>query len=137
MGREIMNKKKIDAFIKKVKFDEKGLVHVIVQDYNDKKVLMIAYMNKKSLRITLQEGKTCFWSRSRNKLWRKGEQSGNQQIIKKIYIDCDGDCLLILAKQIGGAACHTGYRSCFYRTMKTNGSIVVSGKKIFDPSKVY
>lgn len=90
-----------------------GLVPAIIQDYKSKKVLMLAYINKESFRRTLLTGRTWFWSRSRKKLWNKGETSGHYQLVKKILIDCDRDTLLILVKQIGNA-CHTGKKSCFF-----------------------
>ncbi|MBU1121546.1 MAG: phosphoribosyl-AMP cyclohydrolase [Candidatus Omnitrophica bacterium] len=97
-----------------LKFDEKGLIAAIVQDSKSGDVLMIAYMNKESLEITLKEKRTCFYSRSRQTLWRKGESSGHVQKVKSIYYDCDKDALLIKVKQ-EGVACHTGEWSCFYR----------------------
>ncbi|MCD6228166.1 MAG: phosphoribosyl-AMP cyclohydrolase [Candidatus Omnitrophica bacterium] len=102
--------------IPKLKFDKRGLIPAIVQDYKTKEVLMLAYMNKESLKITLKEGRTCFYSRSRKVLWRKGESSGNVQKVKEIYYDCDKDALLVKVKQVG-VACHTGNRSCFYRRL--------------------
>lgn len=99
------------------KFDDKGLIPAVIQDYKTKEVLMAAYMNKRSLKETLKKGKTCFWSRSRKKLWVKGETSGHFQFVRSIYYDCDCDCLLIKVRQVG-AACHTGNRSCFYRRLK-------------------
>jgi len=102
--------------IPKLKFDKRGLMPAIVQDYKTKEVLMLAYMNKESLKITLKEGRTCFYSRSRRVLWRKGESSGNIQKVKEIYYDCDKDALLVKVKQVG-VACHTGNRSCFYRRL--------------------
>ncbi|MEK6715111.1 MAG: phosphoribosyl-AMP cyclohydrolase [Candidatus Omnitrophota bacterium] len=101
----------------KLKFDDNGLIPAIIQDYRNKEVLMIAYMNKESLKRTLRLGKTCFWSRSRRQYWVKGETSGNFQFIKSIAYDCDGDALLIKVRQLG-VACHTGNRSCFYRLVK-------------------
>lgn len=100
--------------VPKLKFDKKGLIVAIVQDVKTKKVLMVAYMNRKSLKITLGEGRTCFYSRSRKVLWRKGETSGHIQKVKGIYYDCDKDTLLIKVTQ-KGAACHTGNKTCFYR----------------------
>ena len=97
-----------------LKFDKKGLIPAVIQDYNTGEVLMVAYMNKDSLKITLKEKRTCFYSRSRKVLWRKGETSGNIQKVKSIWYDCDKDTLLIKVEQIG-SACHTGNRSCFYR----------------------
>ncbi|MEW5758132.1 MAG: phosphoribosyl-AMP cyclohydrolase [Candidatus Omnitrophota bacterium] len=100
-----------------LKYDANGLIPAIIQDYKTKKVLMLAYMNKESVKKTLKLGKTCFWSRSRKEYWVKGETSGHFQFIKNIYYDCDRDALLILVKQIG-AACHTNNKSCFYRKIK-------------------
>ncbi|MDP8260324.1 MAG: phosphoribosyl-AMP cyclohydrolase [Candidatus Gygaella obscura] len=98
----------------KFKFDDKGLIPTIVQDYKTNEVLMLAYMNKASINKTLKLKKTCFWSRSRKEYWVKGMTSGNFQHIKKISYDCDADTLLIKVRQIGGA-CHTGKKSCFFR----------------------
>ncbi len=125
-----------DKLFENVKKDQTGLIPCIVQDADDGAVLMVAYMNEDSLKKTIQDKKACFWSRSRNKFWLKGEESGNVQEVKEVYIDCDGDCVLIKVKQIGGAACHTGMRSCFFR--KVEGEKLVSvGEKVFDPAKVY
>jgi len=121
----------------KVKFNKDGLLPAVVQDYRTKEVLMGAYMNGEALSRTLRTGKAWFYSRSRKKLWLKGESSGHVQKVKEIRFDCDGDCLLVKVEQVGGA-CHTGYRSCFYRKLKDRkGNTAVSGKKIFDPDKVY
>lgn len=97
-----------------LKFDAKGLIPAIVQDYKSGEVLMLAYMNKESLRRTLKTGKTCFWSRSRREYWVKGATSGHFQFVKSVFYDCDMDALLVKVRQVG-AACHTGERSCFYR----------------------
>ena len=99
---------------KDLKYDKKGLIPVIIQDYKTGEVLILAYMNRESLRRTLKLGKTCFWSRSRRAYWIKGETSGNYQYVKQIAYDCDMDALLIKVRQVG-VACHTGNRSCFYR----------------------
>ena len=103
--------------IKNLKFDAKSLIPAIIQDYKTGEVLMLAYMNKESLRRTLKSGKTCFWSRSRKEYWIKGATSGNYQYVKAVAYDCDMDALLIKVRQIG-VACHTGNRSCFYRKIK-------------------
>ncbi|HCS76611.1 MAG TPA: phosphoribosyl-AMP cyclohydrolase, partial [Syntrophaceae bacterium] len=95
-----------------------GLVPVIVQDAETKDILMLAYMNRASWEATLQSGRATFWSRSRQKLWLKGESSGHVQMIKNIFIDCDEDTILLQVEQLGGAACHTGHRSCFYRKLE-------------------
>jgi phosphoribosyl-ATP pyrophosphohydrolase/phosphoribosyl-AMP cyclohydrolase len=100
-----------------LKFNKHGLIPAIIQDYRTRKVLMLAYMNKKSLGRTIKSGKTCFWSRSRKEYWVKGATSGNYQFVKAIFYDCDMDALLILVRQ-KGVACHTGNRSCFYRKLK-------------------
>lgn len=120
-----------------IKWGSDGLIPCVVQDAEDQAVLMVAYMNRISLEKTLKERKACFWSRSRGKLWLKGEESGNFQAVKKVSIDCDGDCLLIQVKQVGDAACHTGMRSCFYRKVSDKGALAVEGKRVFDPKKVY
>ncbi len=114
----------------------KGLVPVIIQDATTNEVLMLGYMNQEAWKETLKRKKVTFWSRSRKALWMKGETSGHFQKVKEIYLDCDGDALLIKVNQIGEAACHTGYRSCFHHRYK-NGGWKISGKKIFDPKEVY
>lgn len=124
-------------FISNLKFDESGLIPAVIQDYKNNEVLMVAFMNGEAIRKTLSTGKAHFYSRSRKKLWLKGETSGHIQKVKEIRFDCDADCILVKVQQIGGA-CHTGYRSCFYRKLKDKkGNIRVSGKKIFNPEKVY
>jgi len=113
-----------------------GLVPVIVQDWKTGEVLMIAYMNAESWAKTQETGKACFWSRSRKKIWLKGETSGHVQIVKEVYLDCDNDALLLKVEPVGGAACHTGYRSCFYRRIE-NGRVESIGERVFDPKEVY
>jgi phosphoribosyl-AMP cyclohydrolase len=113
-----------------------GLVPAIVQDAETKEVLMMAYMNRESWEATLQTGKATYWSRSRQKLWLKGESSGHFQIIKAVFIDCDDDTILLQVEQLGGAACHTGHKSCFYRKLSGKDFVVV-GEKIFNPEEVY
>jgi len=125
------------ALFKEIKKNSDGLVPVIVQDDESGEVLMLAYMNEEALEKTIQLGKTYFYSRSRNKLWCKGESSGHTQEVLKIYIDCDHDTLLVRVKQ-NVAACHTGYYSCFYRQFDAKQSTWKStGEKVFDPEKVY
>ncbi len=109
-----------------------GLIPAIAQDYATGEVLMLAYMNDEALAKTRETGKAHYWSRSRKRLWLKGETSGNFQVVKEIRIDCDSDAILLLVEQMGGA-CHTGYRSCFYRTV--DGEVV--GQRIFEPKDVY
>ena len=113
-----------------------GLIPVIIQDASTHEVLMLGYMNQEAWEETLRTKRASFWSRSRKKLWIKGETSGHFQEIKEIYLDCDGDSLLLRVDQIGGATCHTGFRSCFHHRYEKNGWIL-SGKKIFDPKEVY
>ena len=103
--------------VNQIKFNKEGLIPVIIQDEETKQVLMLAYMNRKSLKKTLEERRTCFYSRSRRELWFKGSTSGNIQLVKKIVLDCDNDTLLILVEQIG-VACHTGNYSCFFKEIK-------------------
>jgi len=110
-------KRESEFNIKQLKFDRRGLIPAIIQDYKTAKVLMLAYMNEESLRRTLKLGKACFWSRSRKEYWVKGATSGHYQYVKSIAFDCDTDALLIKVRQVG-VACHTGNRSCFYRRIK-------------------
>jgi phosphoribosyl-AMP cyclohydrolase len=117
--------------IKDLKF-ERGLITAIAQDYKTGEVLMVAFMNKEALRKTMETKRAYYWSRSRRKLWKKGETSGHEQIVHDIFIDCDADAVLLKVEQMGGA-CHTGYRSCFYRTIE--GKII--GEKLFEPDEVY
>jgi phosphoribosyl-AMP cyclohydrolase len=114
-----------------------GLVPAIAQDAATGDVLMMAWMNQESYEETLRTGRAVYFSRSRNKLWRKGEESGNVQEVKAVYLDCDADTILLKVHQIGGAACHEGYKSCFFRQIQPNGGVTVVGERIFDPKKVY
>ena len=113
-----------------------GLVPVIVQDHGTREVLMVAYMNKQAWDKTVQTGKAHYYSRSRRGLWFKGEESGHFQVVKNIFIDCDADTVLLQVRQIGGAACHEGYKSCFFRK-KAKKEWKVVAKKVFDPREVY
>ena len=127
----------MDLQLSKLKFDSGGLIPAIIQDAATGQVLMMAWMNRDSLEKTIQSGKTHFFSRSRNKLWLKGETSGHVQHVKSIAVDCDQDVLLIKVEQVG-AACHEGFYSCFFREYQAgadNWKLV--GKKIFEPEKVY
>jgi phosphoribosyl-AMP cyclohydrolase len=125
-----------ENLLNSLKFDANGLVTAIAQDYLTSEILMVAHMNRDSLIETLKTGKAVYWSRSRQKLWQKGEESGNVQNVKAIYIDCDGDAVVLKVEQVGGASCHTGHRSCFYR--RYNGTdLIEEGELVFDPSKVY
>ena len=114
----------------------KGFIPVIIQDVSTNEVLMLGYMNRKAWEKTFETKKAIFWSRSRKKLWLKGETSGHFQEVKEIYLDCDGDTLLLKVNQIGGATCHTGFRSCFHHRYEKGGWNVI-GKRIFDPKEVY
>jgi phosphoribosyl-AMP cyclohydrolase len=113
-----------------------GLVPAVVQDHLTGEVLMVGFMNDQALERTMKEGVTVFFSRSRKALWKKGETSGHLQIVKEIRVDCDDDALLIKVEQVGGAACHTGHRSCFYKRV-VEGRLVEEGEFVFDPRDVY
>ncbi|MCP4665829.1 MAG: phosphoribosyl-AMP cyclohydrolase [Deltaproteobacteria bacterium] len=114
-----------------------GLLPAIVQEYGSKRVLMLAYINKASWEKTLETGEAHYWSRSRQELWHKGGTSGHVQKIREIYVDCDNDTVLFKIEQVGGAACHTGFASCFHKQIDRHGHVTVVGNKIFDPEKVY
>ncbi len=114
-----------------------GLIPAIAQDWQTGDVLMLAYINKISWEETLKSGYATYWSRSRSKLWKKGEESGNRQVVKEILIDCDEDTVIFKVEQIGGAACHEGYRSCFFRRLLENGDTEIVGERVFDPAEVY
>lgn len=116
---------------------ENGLLPAIAQDASSGKVLMLAWMNAESFAETQRTGKAVYFSRSRNRLWYKGEESGNEQIIRGVLIDCDGDTILLKVEQIGGAACHEGYQSCFFRQLSPDGSVEIVDQKVFDPQQVY
>jgi len=105
-------------WLKQIKWNKDGLIAVIVQDYISLKVLMVAWANEEAIREAISTGRSCFWSRSRRKLWRKGEESGHYQNIKEVFLDCDGDALLLHVEQIGDIACHTGRNSCFFRKLE-------------------
>ncbi len=113
-----------------------GLVPVIAQDWASGEVLMLAYMNREAWEKTLETGKVHYWSRSRQKLWLKGETSGHVQIVKELYVDCDADTILVKVEQLGGAACHTGHRSCFFRRVEGD-KLIATGERLFDPEEVY
>ena len=105
----------------KLKYDSNGLIPAIVQDVNNNEVLMLGYMNEESLKRTIEGGRTCFWSRSRQEFWTKGLTSGNVQNVKEILYDCDADTLLVKVEQVGSGACHTGERTCFFRKIEKSG----------------
>jgi len=113
-----------------------GLVPAVVQDHESGEVLMLAYMNAEAFRRTMETGKAWFYSRSRDKFWMKGESSGHVQEVREIRVDCDADAVVLKVHQVGGAACHTGHRTCFYRTVHAGGWRVME-QPVFDPEKVY
>jgi phosphoribosyl-AMP cyclohydrolase len=113
-----------------------GLLPAIAQDAGTGEVLMLAYMNAESYAETLATGRAVYYSRSRKQLWRKGEESGNVQLVRAVYVDCDRDTILLRVEQVGGAACHEGYSSCFFRRVTPQGLEVV-GRRVFDPAEVY
>ena len=113
-----------------------GLIPAIAQDIETGEVLMLAFMNREAWEATLKTGKATYWSRTRQELWIKGQSSGHQQIVKEIRVDCDADTVLLKIKQLGGAACHTGHRSCFHKKVE-NGSVRIIGEPVFDPKEVY
>ncbi|MCG3179703.1 MAG: Phosphoribosyl-AMP cyclohydrolase [Phycisphaerae bacterium] len=122
--------------IGQIKFNEQGLVPAIVQDAENGQVLMMAWMNADSIRDTVRTGKTHFWSRSRKKYWMKGESSGHVQEVVSLHVDCDGDTLLVRARQTG-AACHEGYRSCFFRAAGADGAWMATEQRLADPNEIY
>jgi phosphoribosyl-AMP cyclohydrolase len=125
--------------MKKYKIDfEKsgGIIPAIVQDFNAGDVLMLAYLNEEAFKLTQSTGYAHYYSRSRDRIWKKGESSGHEQIVKEIYLDCDSDTILLKVSQLGGAACHEGYRSCFFKRLEGD-SFSIDVQPIFDPAKVY
>jgi len=123
-------------FIEELNFDDRGLIPAIAQDASSGEVLMVAWMNAESLRRTIETGQAHYWSRSRRKLWHKGETSGNIQKVPEIRCDCDKDVLLLKIDQVGGAACHLGYRSCFSWVLRDD-AWAEDGVKVFDPEEKY
>jgi phosphoribosyl-AMP cyclohydrolase len=121
------------------KFGPDGLIPCITSDHVTNEVLMFAFMNAESLAHTIQSGKATYWSRSRSKLWVKGEESGNAQLVKELLVDCDQDVILLKVENVGGAACHNGYKSCFYRKLADPASMKLefASRRVFDPATVY
>src|SRR5438477_5042405 len=120
-----------------IDFDKAGgLVPAVAQDADTGQVLMLAWMNREAFEETVRTGRAVYFSRSRNRLWRKGEESGHVQLVKGVYVDCDADTVLLKVTQVGGAACHEGYASCFYRELR-GGEPHVVADKVFDPKAVY
>ncbi len=119
-------------------FEKNPLIPVIAQDMATGDVLMLAYMNAEAYDETLKTGRVCYFSRSRQKLWRKGEKSGNVQNLRGLYFDCDADTILVKVEQVGGAACHTGFRSCFFRRIDpATRKSREQGERVFDPQEIY
>ena len=114
-----------------------GLLPAIAQDHASGKVLMLAYINEAAWKKTLETGEAHYWSRTRREIWHKGGTSGHVQKIREVYADCDNDTVLFRVDQVGGAACHTGYETCFHQQVNPDGRVTVVGKKMFDPEKVY
>ena len=126
-----------DAWLDAVKWDDKGLVAAIAQERGTGTILMMAWMNRESLALTRETGHAVYWSRSRGKLWHKGEESGHQQIVHAMRLDCDGDVLVLEVEQKGGIACHTGRHNCFFRELSTGGEWVEIAPVLKDPKAIY
>lgn len=124
------------SWVDEVRWDERGLAPAIAQDATTGRILMVAWMNRESLVQTAEKGEAVYWSRSRNRLWHKGEESGHVQKVKEIRIDCDEDVIVLVVEQQGGIACHTGRESCFYRVLR-QGSWVVADPVLKDPREIY
>jgi phosphoribosyl-AMP cyclohydrolase len=124
------------SFLDEVPWDEHGLIAVVTQDATTGRVLTVAWMNRAALQETAERGEAVYWSRSRNRLWRKGEQSGHVQKVRELRLDCDADALLLKVEQVGGIACHTGRESCFFRKLE-DGRWVTTDPVLKDPSLIY
>lgn len=124
------------AWLDQVKWNDDGLVPAIAQEVDGVRVLMVAWMNREALRRTAELGKAVYWSRSRRKLWHKGEESGHEQVVKEIRLDCDGDVVLLKVEQQGGIACHTGRRSCFFQRLE-DGEWKIIEPQLKDPAEIY
>jgi phosphoribosyl-AMP cyclohydrolase len=125
-----------DALLARINWNDQGLVPAIAQDWKTGEVLMLAWMNSEALTLTISEGRAVYWSRSRSRLWRKGEESGNVQHLKELRIDCDADTVLVKVEQVGGIACHTGRRRCFYQLLD-GGEWQVTEDVLRDPADMY
>jgi phosphoribosyl-AMP cyclohydrolase len=125
-----------NAALDSIKWTDDGLVAAIAQDAETGRILMMAWMSRESLQLTAAEGIAVYWSRSRSKLWRKGESSGHTQLVREIRLDCDADVIVLQIEQLGGIACHTGRESCFYRTLQ-DGQWVATDPVIKDPKEIY
>ena len=125
-----------DNWLDAIKWNDNGLVPVIAQDAADGRVLMFAWMNREALQLTADRGNAVYWSRSRGKLWHKGEESGNTQVVREIRLDCDNDVIILQIEQKGGIACHTGRRSCFFQRLE-NGAWTTVEPVLKDPAEMY
>ena len=126
----------IDAWLDELAFDAEGLIPAVAQEAGTGKILMLAWMNRDALAETVSSGQAVYWSRSRKRLWRKGEESGHRQLIKEIRLDCDADVVVLEVEQVGGIACHTGHGRCFFRKLE-NGTWVETDPVITDPGEIY
>ncbi len=124
-------------WLEQIKWDDQGLVPAIAQDIHTGRIMMVAWMNEEALKLTVETGNVIYWSRSRGKLWRKGEESGHVQKLHELRLDCDGDVILAKIEQIGGIACHTGRESCFYRVLDDQGQWQTVDAVLKDPSQIY
>jgi phosphoribosyl-AMP cyclohydrolase len=125
-----------DIWLNKINWSDDGLVQVVTQEAETKKVLMVAWMNREALKLTVETGEAHYWSRSRKKLWHKGEESGHVQKVKEIYLDCDGDVLLLTVEQVGGISCHTGRHNCFFNKFD-DGQWLIDAPVIKSPEEIY
>jgi phosphoribosyl-AMP cyclohydrolase len=125
-----------DIWLNKINWSDDGLVQVVTQEAETKKVLMVAWMNREALKLTVETGEAHYWSRSRKKLWHKGEESGHVQKIKEIYLDCDADVLLLAVEQVGGISCHTGRHNCFFNKFE-DGQWLIDAPVIKSPEEIY
>ena len=125
-----------ENWLNKINWSEDGLVPVVTQEIFSNVVLMVAWMDREALKLTVETGEAVYWSRSRKRIWCKGEESGHTQIVKEIYLDCDDDVLLLTVEQVGGIACHTGRHSCFFNRLN-NEQWVVAAPEIKDPKEIY
>ena len=136
MAMDTIEMSEAGAFGDQIKWNEQGLVPAIAQDWQTGEILMLAWMNRQALELTVSEGRAVYWSRSRQALWRKGEESGHVQRLKELRIDCDADTILISVEQIGGTACHTGRRRCFYRKLE-QGDWQTTDQVVRQPGEIY
>ena len=125
-----------DTWLSKINWSEDGLIPVIAQEAESGKVLMVAWMNREALKLTVEKREAIYWSRSRKKIWHKGEESGHIQKIKDIYLDCDADVLLLIVEQVGGIACHTGRHNCFFQKLQDD-QWIIAAPIIKEPKEIY